>query len=87
KHTTVIEDHVKHITVFPSLKPVGRNEVMKLRHTMDALLQRITIENNDERGQTQPSHISPLFYNLFVVYRPNKDSLINKNELVSNVLA
>ncbi len=34
-------------------KPVGRAEVLKLRHTMDALLERITIEDNDLRGQTQ----------------------------------
>ena len=34
-------------------KPVGRAQVLKLRHTMDALLERITIEDNDLHGQTQ----------------------------------
>ena len=34
-------------------KPVGRAQVLKLRHTMDALLERLTIEDIDLRGQTQ----------------------------------
>lgn len=34
-------------------KPVGRAQVLKLRHTMDALLERITVEDNDLHGQTQ----------------------------------
>ncbi|CAF3662745.1 unnamed protein product [Rotaria sp. Silwood1] len=53
KHTTITEEHVNHITVFPSLKPVGRTQVLKLRHTMDALLEKITIEDSDLHGQTQ----------------------------------
>ncbi|UJR32073.1 hypothetical protein I4U23_019541 [Adineta vaga] len=53
KNTTITEEHLHHITVFPSLKPVSRAEVLKLRHTMDALLERITIEDNDLQGQTQ----------------------------------
>lgn len=39
-------------------KPVGRAQVLKLRHTMDALLQRITIEDNDLHGQTQVDYSS-----------------------------
>ncbi|CAF1239746.1 unnamed protein product [Adineta steineri] len=53
KNTTITEEHLHHITVFPSLKPVGRAEVLKLRHTMNVLLERITIEDNDLQGQTQ----------------------------------
>jgi hypothetical protein len=34
-------------------KPVGRTQVLKLRHTMDALLERLTIEDSDLHGQTQ----------------------------------
>jgi hypothetical protein len=34
-------------------KPVGRAQVLKLRHTMDALLERLTVEDSDLRGQTQ----------------------------------
>ena len=34
-------------------KPVGRTQVLKLKHTMDALLEKITIEDNDLHGQTQ----------------------------------
>ncbi|CAF1214104.1 unnamed protein product [Rotaria sordida] len=53
KHATITEDHVNHVTVFPSLKPIGRTQVLKLRHTMDALLEKITIEDCDLHGQTQ----------------------------------
>lgn len=60
KHTTITEEHLNHMTVFPSLKPVGRAQVLKLRHTMDALLERLTIEDNDLRGQTQLQNLLEL---------------------------
>ncbi|CAF0912480.1 unnamed protein product [Adineta ricciae] len=53
KNTTITEEHLRHVTVFPSLKPVSRAEVLKLKHTMNALLERITIEDSDLQGQTQ----------------------------------
>lgn len=44
---------MKMIVILFHRKPVGRAQVLKLRHTMDALLEKITIEDNDLRGQTQ----------------------------------
>ncbi len=41
-------------------KPVGRAQVLKLRHTMDALLERLIVEDSDLRGQTQARIFYPL---------------------------
>lgn len=53
EYTTTTEDHNKHFTVFPSLKPTGRNEVIQLKHTMDALLKRVGADVVDQKGPTQ----------------------------------
>jgi hypothetical protein len=47
------EDHLNHLTVFPSLKPTGRNEVIKLKHTMDSLLKRVGADIIEQKGPTQ----------------------------------
>ena len=52
-YATMPEDHLNHLTVFPSLKPAGRNEVIKLKHTMDALLSRVGADCIDQKGPTQ----------------------------------
>ncbi len=44
---------MNHATVFPSLKPAGRNEVIQLKHTMDALLKRVGADIIDQKGPTQ----------------------------------
>ncbi|XP_065918337.1 axonemal dynein light chain domain-containing protein 1-like isoform X2 [Dysidea avara] len=36
-------DHDHHMTVFPSMKPSGRHEVVALKHTMDAMLEKAGI--------------------------------------------
>jgi hypothetical protein len=41
------------LTVFPSLKPTGRNEVIKLKHTMDSLLKRVGADIIEQKGPTQ----------------------------------
>ena len=53
--------------VFVHRKPVGRTQVLKLRHTMDTLLEKITIEDSDLHGQTQvfiSFSVSPLLMNM-----------------------
>ena len=40
-------------TCCSSRKPVGRAQVLKLKHTMDALLERVTMDDSDLGGQTQ----------------------------------
>ena len=55
-------------------KPVSRAEVLKLKHTMNALLERITIEDNDLQGQTQVKSMKPkhfiitCFFSSFTIY-------------------
>ena len=44
---------MSHATVFPSLKPTSRNEVIQLKHTMDALLKRVGADVIDQKGPTQ----------------------------------
>ncbi len=53
KFSTIPEDHLNHLTVFPSLRPAGRNEVLQLKHTMDALLNRVGADLIEEKGPTQ----------------------------------
>jgi len=38
-NTTLTEEHEHHVTLFPSLKPTSRKEVMQLMETMDHLLE------------------------------------------------
>ena len=51
--TTLPEDHLNHVTLFPSMKPAGRNEVIQLKHTMDALLSKVGANTIEQKGPTQ----------------------------------
>jgi hypothetical protein len=66
KFSTTVEDHMNHLTVFPSLKPVGRNEVLQLKHTMDALLSRVGADTIEEKGPTQ-------LHNLLEIIKQEQD--------------
>lgn len=55
KYTTYIKGHEDHLTVFPSMKPTGRQEVLKLKHAMDSMLARAGVddEGRELSGPTQ----------------------------------
>lgn len=57
---------MNHVTAFPSLKPTGRNEVIQLRHTMDALLKRVGADIVDLKGPTQ-------LHNLLEIIKQEQD--------------
>lgn len=45
-NTTLTEEHEHHVTLFPSLKPTSRKEVMQLMETMDQLLEEAGCTNS-----------------------------------------
>lgn len=55
KYTTYVHGHEDHLTVFPSMKPTGRQEVLKLKHAMDSMLARAGVddEGRELSGPTQ----------------------------------
>ena len=54
-HTTHLKEHEEHLTIFPSMKPTGRQEVLKLKHAFEVLLTRAGIddEGKEVTGPTQ----------------------------------
>ncbi|XP_032220070.1 axonemal dynein light chain domain-containing protein 1 [Nematostella vectensis] len=59
KYTTYVHDHEDHLTVFPSMKPSGRQEVLKLKHAMASLLARAGADD-DGKELTGPTQIHNL---------------------------
>ena len=53
KYSIRTKQHPNHMTVFPSLKPVSRKEVMLLRQTMHDMLQRCKSEGEASPYKTQ----------------------------------
>lgn len=55
KYTTYVQGHEDHLTVFPSMKPTGRREVLKLKHAMDSMLARAGVDDEGKElsGPTQ----------------------------------
>ncbi|KAJ7337274.1 Axonemal dynein light chain domain-containing protein 1 [Desmophyllum pertusum] len=55
KYTTYVKGHEDHLTIFPSMKPTGRQEVLKLKHAMDSMLARAGVddEGRELSGPTQ----------------------------------
>lgn len=57
-------NHDHHMTVFPSMKPSGRHEVLALKHTMDAMLERAGVSrmesDSDFRGPTNMHNLLEL---------------------------
>ncbi len=54
-HTTHLKEHEEHLTIFPSMKPTGRQEVLKLKHAFEAMLSRAGIDDESKElsGPTQ----------------------------------
>ncbi|KAL5483818.1 hypothetical protein EMCRGX_G020233 [Ephydatia muelleri] len=71
-HTSQTENHDHHMTIFPSMKPTGRQEVVALKHTMDMLLKEAgipeTIEDSDLCGPSQMHHLLDLVHKEQVIY-------------------
>ncbi|PVD21951.1 hypothetical protein C0Q70_17754 [Pomacea canaliculata] len=55
KYSLNPQDHENHLTVFPSLKPSSRYEVVQLKKTMDDMLQKVGFfdMDADSKGPTQ----------------------------------
>ncbi|ESP04990.1 hypothetical protein LOTGIDRAFT_109702, partial [Lottia gigantea] len=62
KYSTHIEDHEKHLMVFPSMKPTSRYEVLQLKKVLDDLLEKIGANDTDVdvRGPTQMHNLLEL---------------------------
>eukprot|EP00794_Sanderia_malayensis_P016078 gene16078-17701_t len=60
KYTTVADNHEKHLTLFPSLKPSGRQEAKLLKKTMEDLLSRIAVTEDTGKDADQPTQIHSL---------------------------
>ncbi|PAA74893.1 hypothetical protein BOX15_Mlig006576g2, partial [Macrostomum lignano] len=53
-HSTQLEDHEKHLVMFPSLKPTSRWEVLQLSKTFDQMLASVGVDEEFEvTGPTQ----------------------------------
>lgn len=65
-YSAITDEHLNHITTFPSLKPTGRNEVIQLKHTMDSLLKRVGADIIDQKGPTQ-------LHNLLEIIKQEQD--------------
>jgi len=77
--TTMPEDHLNHVTIFPSMKPAGRNEVIQLKHTMDALLEKVGANTIEQKGPTQ-------LHNLLEIIKQEQDIYnIIFNEVIRQV--
>jgi len=59
KFTTTMDNHGKHLTLFPSLKPSGRQEAVLLKKTMNELLSRVGVIDLKE-DIDQPTQIHAL---------------------------
>ncbi|XP_065068274.1 axonemal dynein light chain domain-containing protein 1-like isoform X3 [Rhopilema esculentum] len=59
KFTTTMDNHEKHLTLFPSMKPSGRQEAVLLKKTMNELLQRVGVEEI-KKDKDQPTQIHSL---------------------------
>ncbi|KAK6195039.1 hypothetical protein SNE40_000555 [Patella caerulea] len=62
KYSTHIEDHEKHLMVFPSMKPTSRFEVLQLKKVLDDLLEKVGANDVDVdvRGPTQMHNLLEL---------------------------
>lgn len=73
------EQHMDHVTIFPSMKPTSRKEVIQLKHTMDALLQKVGLDTIDQKGPTQ-------LHNLLEIIKQEQDIYnIVFNEVIRQV--
>ncbi|KAL3870210.1 hypothetical protein ACJMK2_038289, partial [Sinanodonta woodiana] len=95
KYSTQIQDHEKHLSVFPSLKPTSRFEVKQLRKTMEDMLERAGVNDADLeiRGPTQMHNLLELIkkeqdiYNIIFheLIRQTSVECIERGELLADL--
>ncbi|XP_053380213.1 axonemal dynein light chain domain-containing protein 1-like [Mercenaria mercenaria] len=62
KYSNQVEDHEKHLVIFPSMKPASRYEVVQLKSTMEEMLDKAGINDADTeiKGPTQMHNLLEL---------------------------
>ncbi|XP_013413823.1 axonemal dynein light chain domain-containing protein 1-like [Lingula anatina] len=95
KYTTKPEDHVQHLVMFPSMKPSSRYEVIQLKKTMEQMLDRLGIDDDDieVKGPTQMHNLLELIkkeQNIFnIVFheliRQTSVECVERGELLSDL--
>ncbi|KAL4218861.1 Axonemal dynein light chain domain-containing protein 1 [Mactra antiquata] len=62
KYSNQVEDHEKHLVVFPSMKPASRYEVVQLKTTMEEMLDKAGVNDADVeiKGPTQMHNLLEL---------------------------
>ncbi|XP_052789465.1 axonemal dynein light chain domain-containing protein 1-like isoform X3 [Mya arenaria] len=62
KYSTQVDDHVKHLVIFPSMKPSSRYEVVQLKATMEEMLERAGVNDVEIeiKGPTQMHNLLEL---------------------------
>ncbi|XP_061169866.1 axonemal dynein light chain domain-containing protein 1-like isoform X2 [Saccostrea echinata] len=95
KYSNQVEDHEKHLIVFPSMKPSSRFEVVQLKNTMDRMLDKAGVYDTDSeiRGPTQMHNLLELIkkeqniYNTVFheVIRQVSIECVDRGELLANL--
>ncbi|XP_078605454.1 axonemal dynein light chain domain-containing protein 1-like isoform X2 [Branchiostoma floridae x Branchiostoma japonicum] len=95
KFTTDKDDHEKHLTMFPSLRPSGRYEVVHLQKVMDDMLTKVGVEDDEleVKGPTQMHNLLELIRKEQKIYNIIFHELIRqvsvecseRGELLSNL--
>ena len=60
RYSVRTKQHPDHMTVFPSLKPVSRKEVVLLRHTMHDMLLKLRREREKHQTASPQTHLHEL---------------------------
>ncbi|XP_033732804.1 axonemal dynein light chain domain-containing protein 1-like isoform X2 [Pecten maximus] len=62
KYSNQVEDHEKHLVMFPSMKPSSRYEVLQLKKTLGEMLERAGVNDADKeiKGPTQMHNLMEL---------------------------
>lgn len=95
KYSNQVEDHEKHLVVFPSMKPASRYEVVQLKKTMDQMLDKAGVYDTDAeiKGPTQMHNLLELIkkeqniYNTVFheVIRQVSIECVERGELLANL--
>ncbi|XP_078323460.1 axonemal dynein light chain domain-containing protein 1-like isoform X2 [Crassostrea virginica] len=95
KYSNQVEDHEKHLVVFPSMKPASRFEVVQLKKTMDQMLDKAGVYDTDAeiKGPTQMHNLLELIkkeqniYNTVFheVIRQVSIECVERGELLANL--
>ncbi|XP_052221948.1 axonemal dynein light chain domain-containing protein 1-like isoform X3 [Dreissena polymorpha] len=95
KYSNQVEDHEKHLVIFPSMKPTSRYEVVQLKATMEEMLERAGVNDADVeiKGPTQMHNLLELIkkeqniYNIVFheLIRQSSIECVERGELLSNL--